>query len=156
MDLVSKMATGGAEANFAKKLAHNEKKTRDLAVKKLRAWIRSRPKDGPGIYWLCITLITRNLLLWTLFKIIKVWLLQSYACIASRQYHTTKAVVSPAIVVDETSCLKTVLRYHYHFWNLSWHLVPRLAKIRSYFSNFKNIMGTLTYNSNKFISLLND
>lgn len=130
------MATGGAEANFAKKLAHNEKKTRDLAVKKLRAWIRSRPKDGPGIYWLCITLITRNLVLWTLFKIIKVWLLQSW--MASRQYLTTKAVVSPAIVVDETSCLKTVLRYHYHFWNLSWQLVQRLAKIQSYFS--KNII----------------
>ena len=44
----SKMATGGAEEHFAKKLANNEKKIRDRAVNKLRAWIRSRPKDGPG------------------------------------------------------------------------------------------------------------
>jgi len=43
------MAAGGAEEHFAKKLAHNEKKVRDRAVNKLRAWIKSRPKDGPGI-----------------------------------------------------------------------------------------------------------
>lgn len=42
------MAAGGAEEHFAKKLANNEKKIRDRAVNKLRAWIRSRPKDGPG------------------------------------------------------------------------------------------------------------
>ncbi|XP_068686639.1 ribosomal RNA processing protein 1 homolog B-like [Montipora foliosa] len=42
------MAAGGAEEHFAKKLANNEKKIRDRAVKKLRAWIRSRPKDGQG------------------------------------------------------------------------------------------------------------
>ncbi|CAH3189742.1 unnamed protein product, partial [Porites evermanni] len=42
------MAAGGAEEHFAKKLANNEKKIRDRAVTKLRAWIRSRPKDGPG------------------------------------------------------------------------------------------------------------
>lgn len=29
-------------------MANNEKKIRDRAVNKLRAWIRSRPKDGPG------------------------------------------------------------------------------------------------------------
>ena len=44
------MAAGGAEEHFAKKLANNEKKIRDRAVKKLRAWIRSRPKDGQGIF----------------------------------------------------------------------------------------------------------
>ncbi|KAL9965525.1 hypothetical protein ACROYT_G029334 [Oculina patagonica] len=42
------MAAGGAEEHFAKKLANNEKIIRDKAVNKLRAWIRSRPKDGPG------------------------------------------------------------------------------------------------------------
>jgi len=42
------MAAGGAEAHFAKKLANNEKIIRDRAVSKLRAWISSRPKDGPG------------------------------------------------------------------------------------------------------------
>ena len=42
------MADSGAEAHFAKKLANNEKIVRDRAVNKLRAWIRSRPKDGPG------------------------------------------------------------------------------------------------------------
>ncbi len=44
----SKMAAGGAEEHFAKKLANNEKIIRDKAVNKLRAWIRSRPRDGPG------------------------------------------------------------------------------------------------------------
>ena len=49
----TKMAAGGAEEHFAKKLANNEKKIRDRAVNKLRAWIRSRPKDGLGklVYW---------------------------------------------------------------------------------------------------------
>ena len=42
------MAAGGAEEHFAKKLANNEKIIRDRAVNKLRAWIRSRPKNGPG------------------------------------------------------------------------------------------------------------
>ena len=42
------MAAGGAEEHFAKKLANNEKIIRDRAVNKLRAWIRSRPKGGPG------------------------------------------------------------------------------------------------------------
>lgn len=42
------MAAGGAEEHFAKKLANNDKKIRDKALNKLRAWIRSRPKDGPG------------------------------------------------------------------------------------------------------------
>lgn len=42
------MAVGGAEEHFAKKLANNEKIIRDRAVNKLRAWIRSRPKDGTG------------------------------------------------------------------------------------------------------------
>ncbi|KAJ7333102.1 Ribosomal RNA processing protein 1 B [Desmophyllum pertusum] len=42
------MAAGGAEEHFAKKLANNEKIIRDKAVNKLRAWIRSRPKDSPG------------------------------------------------------------------------------------------------------------
>ena len=42
------MAAGGAEEHFAKKLANNEKIIRDRAVNKLRAWIRSRPMDGPG------------------------------------------------------------------------------------------------------------
>lgn len=44
----TKMAAGGAEEHFAKKLANNEKRIRDKAVNKLRAWIRSRPKEGPG------------------------------------------------------------------------------------------------------------
>lgn len=42
------MAVGGAEEHFAKKLANNEKIIRDRAVNKLRAWIRSRSKDGTG------------------------------------------------------------------------------------------------------------
>ena len=43
------MAAGGAEEHFAKRLANNEKTIRDRAVNKLRAWIRSRPKDGLGM-----------------------------------------------------------------------------------------------------------
>ena len=42
------MVTGGAEEHFGKKLANNEKKIRDRAVKKLQAWISSRPEHGPG------------------------------------------------------------------------------------------------------------
>jgi len=70
------MAAGGAEAHFAKKLANNEKIVRDRAVNKLRAWIRSRPKDGPGtvvlnckmnllintLRMLCVIHVDRNLL----------------------------------------------------------------------------------------------
>lgn len=52
------MAAGGAEEHFAKKLANNEKKIRDRAVNKLRAWIRSRPKDGPGRLVYCKKLLT--------------------------------------------------------------------------------------------------
>lgn len=42
------MVVGGAEEHFAKKLANNDKKIRDRAVKRLKAWIASRPSTGAG------------------------------------------------------------------------------------------------------------
>ena len=62
------MAAGGAEEHFAKKLANNGKIIRDRAVNKLRAWIRSRPKDGPGTvvlsYRMNLLVNTENSSIW--------------------------------------------------------------------------------------------
>lgn len=37
-----------AEVHFAQKLAANEKRTRDIAFKKLKKWLQSRTTDGKG------------------------------------------------------------------------------------------------------------
>lgn len=37
-----------AEVHFAQKLAANEKRTRDIAFKKLKKWLQSRTSDGKG------------------------------------------------------------------------------------------------------------
>ena len=47
------MAVGGAEEHFAKKLANNDKRIRDRAVRRLQAWIASRPSTAPGNRVLC-------------------------------------------------------------------------------------------------------
>lgn len=47
---IGKMAApcASAEVHFAQKLAANEKRTRDIAFKKLKKWLQSRTSDGKG------------------------------------------------------------------------------------------------------------
>lgn len=41
---------GSAEIYFAKKLANNDKKIRDKALKKLKSWLESKGKSEKGRY----------------------------------------------------------------------------------------------------------
>ena len=44
-----KRSVGSAEVYFAKKLANNDKKVRDRAVKRLKVWLSSRSRSNSGM-----------------------------------------------------------------------------------------------------------